>query len=734
MALLSIEFPLGAIPSRGTFMRILLTIILLFSMFACNHAGQQDNEKERLLKETKQKEILAEEQGFENSTSGLTLLEAVAKTYDSLGAKRDLIACELKIAALYRRNEKFVEAMHRDSLALNKARAENWYDLEFDALVDLSLNWKSMDQDQTFIILHAAEQVLNRHGLAQKREKLCYENGILHMEYSRFNEALVQFDSAILLCRQSGNNALMARSYSRAAMTDIFLANYEKAADYGLKALAIQEKEDKEHDLAYTNTVLALVFGCTKDIQKQRYYNRMGLQIMRREKRKNADLISLLNNTAHSYAADFPDSSLFYYYQALDLAEELGLESNTLAIYMNIGNLYLNMGQMDSASKYLFSAKAMGEKNLGGDGFSQATLYAHLSIFYEKKEEIDLAIDYMNKGLEIYTRNASFGRGGSLNHLSHLYALKGDYKKAYEYKSHYIAAKDSHFNMDVDRKMVRLSALYEIEKKDAELIISEKNRLLLDQEVHVKQRRVLLLSAVSVLFLLMTGIVLYFLRQKSRNEQELKSKNERIHNLMHEMTHRVKNNFQVLSNVFSLQAGVEKDGSGLIRENKARVDALLLLHQKLSVDDTLREINPVEYINELTGYLILSYGFPEKAVTLHFAQNIPGVDVDRLMPLGLIVNEMVSNAMKHAIRGVAEPRLFIGLSMLNEEVCVLTIRDNGMAREEDLKNKQGSLGMRLLNIFARQLQATLSYKIDMGLEWTLEFNIYANFPTPDTHT
>lgn len=715
-------------------MRIFLPFLFLFFLLACNNAGPQNPEKERLLNETAQRELLAEEKGFENSTTGLTLLNAIAKTYDSLGAKRELIGCQLKIAALYRRNEKLTEAMQMDSLALTQARERKWHDLEFDALLDLSLNVKSKDENQAGKILAAAEQVINRHRLEQKRERLCYENGILHMEYSRFNEALVQFDSAIMLCRQSGNSALMARSFSRAAMTEVFLSNYEKAADYGLKALAIQEKEDKEHDLAYTSTVLALVYGCTKDIPKQRYYNQMGLQIMRQEKRKNADLISLLNNTAHSYAADFPDSSLFYYYQALDLAEELGLESNKLAIHMNIGNLYLNMGRMDSASKYLLSAKTMGEQNPGDDGFSPATLYAHLSIFYEKKGDLDLAIDYMNKGLEIYTRLAAFGRGGSLNHLSHLYALKGDYKKAYEYKTQYIAVKDSLFNLDVDRKMVRLSAIHEIEKKDAELTISEKNRLLLDQEIQVKERRVWLLSAVSVLFLLMTGIVLYFLRQKSRNEKELKSKNERIRNLMYEMTHRVKNNFQVLSNVFSLQAGAEMEGSGLIRENKARVDALLLLHQKLSVDDTLREINPVEYINELTGYLVLSYGFPEKAVTRNFAQNIPGVDVDRLMPLGLIVNEMVSNAMKHAFLGVAQPCLLIGLKMLNEEVCVLTIRDNGVAKEEDLKNKQGSLGMRLLNIFARQLQAKLFYKIDKGLEWTLEFNLYANFPTPDTDT
>ncbi len=195
--------------------------------------------------------------------------------------------------------------------------------------------------------------------------------------------------------------------------------------------------------------------------------------------------------------------------------------------------------------------------------------------------------------------------------------------------------------------------------------------------------------------------------------------------LLKEIHHRVKNNLQIISSLLKLQSKNIKDELVLeiFKESQNRVRSMALIHEKLYQSKDLANINFKGYVWDLVADLFRSYGANAGKIALQMdVEDIPlGVEV--AIPCGLIINELVSNALKYAFPEGKEGQISITFRSLDEGKINLTIGDNGVGIPEDLDIKTTeTLGLHLVNILAEdQLQGQIKLDRTKGTEFQIEF-------------
>ena len=183
----------------------------------------------------------------------------------------------------------------------------------------------------------------------------------------------------------------------------------------------------------------------------------------------------------------------------------------------------------------------------------------------------------------------------------------------------------------------------------------------------------------------------------------------------------MKNNLQIVSNLLELQTRNIEDekARNLAQEGQSRVQSMALIHQKLYQNEDL-SIQFEDYLEKLVGEIGKMYG--EGKVQTEIEGGGYQFDIDTAIPLGLIVNELVTNAFKYAFQENSENHLRISLSQQDPDFHQLTISDNGPGLPTDLDiAKTRSLGLRLVRRLAKQLHGKVSYSHNEGSTFTLLF-------------
>jgi two-component sensor histidine kinase len=196
--------------------------------------------------------------------------------------------------------------------------------------------------------------------------------------------------------------------------------------------------------------------------------------------------------------------------------------------------------------------------------------------------------------------------------------------------------------------------------------------------------------------------------------------------LLREIHHRVKNNLQVISSLLSLQAGHIKDKQILkaFTESQMRIRSMSLIHEQLYKSKDLARIDFSRYIRELTDNLKRSYGMTSSLVEFNIDVGRVSLGIDMAIPCGLIINELVSNSLKHAFPGGREGEISISLQGRATSLpnFVLTVSDNGIGFPKDLdfRNTE-SLGLQLVTVLVNQIGGTIELNRDSGTEFKITF-------------
>lgn len=199
--------------------------------------------------------------------------------------------------------------------------------------------------------------------------------------------------------------------------------------------------------------------------------------------------------------------------------------------------------------------------------------------------------------------------------------------------------------------------------------------------------------------------------------------------LLQEVHHRVKNNLQIISSLLDLQADGMDDPkvARLLMENKSRVHSLALLYDNLFQSENLARINIDEYIYDIVAYL---FSFVNKSEIRYSLDVDPvSIEMDKAIPMGLILTELVFNALKHAFPGEGEGKVSVSLHRAEKKNVILKVWDNGVGLGENTPiRKSGSLGLQLVSSLTGQLKGSMEIEESGGTSFIL------TFPTQDTHS
>lgn len=247
-------------------------------------------------------------------------------------------------------------------------------------------------------------------------------------------------------------------------------------------------------------------------------------------------------------------------------------------------------------------------------------------------------------------------------------------------------------------------------KKEKELkqALARENLL---QANHVKKERQAkwMLFGGAVLFLL-SGLIIFSLYQKQKKKNVLiqKQANE-LEVLMQEIHHRVKNNLQVVSSLLDLQSHSISNVQAheAVKEGKNRVQSMALIHQNLYSEGNIKSIKLKEYVTNLVQTLSDSYNINSNKVKINLDIADLNLDVDTMIPLGLLLNELISNSFKYAFKQIKNGELSILLLEKTNQLH-LKVQDNGHGFPADLNLNSGkSFGMKMIRAFAQKLKAKL---------------------------
>lgn len=210
---------------------------------------------------------------------------------------------------------------------------------------------------------------------------------------------------------------------------------------------------------------------------------------------------------------------------------------------------------------------------------------------------------------------------------------------------------------------------------------------------------------------------------KKNNEIQLTKSLKEKEVLLKEVHHRVKNNLQVISSILNLQSSYVKDENTLniLRESQNRVKSMSFIHESLYRSTDFSEVNFSEYINNLTSNIMHSFNNNDNIVELSLELNNVKLNLDQAIPCGLIVNELITNAMKYAYVNIKNPQLFIKLE-LKDTMITINIEDNGVGLPKDFDIAESdSLGLQLVTTLIEQLDGSLSIKVENGTKYLITF-------------
>ncbi|MEM6770340.1 MAG: histidine kinase dimerization/phosphoacceptor domain -containing protein, partial [Bacteroidota bacterium] len=290
-------------------------------------------------------------------------------------------------------------------------------------------------------------------------------------------------------------------------------------------------------------------------------------------------------------------------------------------------------------------------------------------------------------------------------------------------------------------KAIEAYRVHENEKTEQRLL--EQNRLL-----SIAEKRTLGLTVFTVLILLLSFVTLYIYNQlKKSNERtelqaveldklngKLATSNAQLEkSLQHqiilkaELKHRVKNNLQLILGLFRRQEKSIADPTlqDILKQGKEQVQSIALLHQKMDVKDTTGTFDPQSYLTEMMTNIAKSYVSIYPEVKLHLDLNVDLIHVDAAVPLGLITNELVTNAYKYAFPDGGSGNIWVTFSKLPDHFY-LRIADDGVGLPDDItERREGGLGTQLIKGLVRQLDGTVAWiEADTGTVVQIQFRGY----------
>lgn len=660
-----------------------------------------------------------------NPDVSMTQVQEALTLYRKENNENGQVDAMTSLSSIYRRKNNFNLAFELDSLAYQLAQKNDY----FKGIAAASLNMVPVYMRTVNFTkaLQLADEAVN----ASKKTSL--EPGLLmglhitrgniYMQLKDAEKATTDYEYAFTLAEQMNDEGAKQRALLAMSTASRLTGDKVASLDQTLRAIKMAEKSTDKTTLGNLYLSAGNTYSTLNNTGESLEYYKKAFSLQQYISQPAVKMSILGNITRCFTRLKEYDSALRYSALRLNIASSLKDSAAMAASYIDMGDLASSKEDHQTAIGYYQQALATYEKRKLAPEMTRvynALASANLQIRQFRKAE-----DYLLKSYALQSKGVDKGSKQYTDYLlSRVYEETGEMDNARRFRNEYLAMGGEAITAETELKINRLQSDYEISKREDALMMAAKEQELKNLQLKETRLRLWGSAAAAVLLALVAAVLFINFRQKKKAAYALAQKNERIETLMRELHHRVKNNLQVIGSVLNLQSLKLTDAGArsAIEEGKARVEAMSLLHQKMYLDDNLRAINIEEYITSLSQMLAHSFGYDQKVVQTNIQLSSKNIDVDLATPLALIINELITNAFKHAFQQVDQPSLTIELTEDKaDQKLSLKVSDNGKGINLSSVSPS-SFGLKLIRTFVQQLDATMDISNTKGSVFNISFN------------
>lgn len=547
--------------------------------------------------------------------------------------------------------------------------------------------------------------IYNNIGAVKHRTK----NPIAALEYLR---------KSIAVYKTSGDEVMYANSLRNLA---IILKNqgvYDKAMDFLYEAIPILEKHKKKTDLANSYNSLALLQEEINNPKLSLKYHNAALEL-RRELGNPKKIAGSLNNIGNLYKGENKlDSAMKYYFLSLDIKNTLKDTSFLISTYSSIAKVKMIQKKYDEANYYLnFCITNKSKIFYVVDLIEIQNNLGELLIKQQEyhKAQLELKRAY-NQAIKANNPNELKKNLQLQIHLAKESNNKSRISSLYE---EYIQVKDKILNTEKNKALTEMQIRYDVDKQKQENQLLTETTIRQQAQLEANELKNILLIFGIITSVIISAILFIIFRQRNKH-------NKLLQHLLVEQQHRVKNFLNTIASIFRMHERRAKDDAvkEAVREGSDRLNAMLLIHKQLDRPsvDAPANINFTDYTQKLVDQLKMAYSGYEKVINTEL--DLDGdlnLDVNKAVSLGLILNEVVTNAFKYAVPQTENPSVTISLKKSKKQV-VLSIQDNGPGIDTSKSTrKESSLGLKLIQLFTKNLNATYEIVNNNGTLFSVKF-------------
>ena len=543
---------------------------------------------------------------------------------------------------------------------------------------------------------------------------------------ANYDSSLFYYQLGLKSAEGNAQPKFLAHNMSGLGDVNLSLGRMSIAQNYYTQAIRIYDSLGIPDRVAEVYTSMGFLFQRSNDLEKAKSFYDRSLAL---EKDKNY--------TARIYLATWygrinkPDSALAIYNDLLQDKELQNQKRLMAKIYLNGAIIHDQLGNHEKVIE--FSDQAISYNRQLSNFSALGIVYQNLTQYHFLRGEFERSRICLDSGYYFAKRI------GDLNVYIKLLGidvefekLHNNYQRAEQMMEYYDYLKDSLHSIRQESLVQELNIKYEIaesKQEIAELEVEQKNAAL--SLARSNNQRNIFISGF-LLLMVVAGFLFYQYNTKKRTSEILEIKNNQIseslaerETLLKEIHHRVKNNLQVISSLLNLQADTLTDDAAVhaVREGQNRVKSMALIHQRLYSADDVRGVDVQDYLENLCGELFSAFGVDRERVD--FSVNAEGLkmDIDTVIPLGLIVNELITNSIKYAFPDGKTGHIELALEQKGDQL-VARVADDGVGMNEvDLSNLN-SFGWKMVNILSMKVKGKLKVINEGGTSVELVMSRY----------
>ncbi|WP_460940966.1 histidine kinase dimerization/phosphoacceptor domain -containing protein [Spirosoma humi] len=558
---------------------------------------------------------------------------------------------------------------------------------------------------------------------------------------SRFKEARTLMQEGLAIARQARIADWTARFNARLGYLESNLGNHIGAIDHYLQALAIAQSVyayDQQQQISFN---LYAEYEALGDTTKSRQYQQLANSSVHEPNQPVLALGNYMYKSSQAQLRGQIDSVAFFERQALTMLWANREWNNFYSMLDGYGVTLAKSGHYREAEQTFRRCLTYAQRQ--GDHRRIKYEYLHLPEPLLHLGRLDEAQRYASLALRSIEGDPE--RQDELlvqiyEVLTQIAEARGQYRQALAYERLHNRYAGQVLNTEKSRQLADVELRFQVAQKQARI----------DWLNQDNQRQLALISwqaggLVALIALLAIAVWQYRLIRRvnarlqttnqtvSKNNQQISEQAERLTVLMHELHHRVKNNLAIISSLLRMQSRQLDDSRAIqaVQDSQRRVEAISLIHQQLYQTDNLADISIKAYVTELTEGLLVGYGFDPETFDYRIEVADLQLNVEVAVPLGLILNEVLTNAFKYAYMTPAlsdgqpavvttRPSLLVRFQLESTGELLLEVQDNGPGLlDQAASDQRASFGHRLIRELTAQLEGEMSLTNRQGTYFRL---------------